>query len=98
MEGILLLAALIGFVIFSFVGKRSRGNKPGPKHPPPQKITEKPLRRFDAKNAESLPHKPIVQGPVYVVDGDTVVIQKTQIRLFGVDAPEMNHPYGKKAK
>lgn len=27
-----------------------------------------------------------------------MVIKKTQIRLFGVDAPEINHPYGKKAK
>ncbi len=27
-----------------------------------------------------------------------MVIRKTQIRLFGVDAPEINHPYGKKAK
>lgn len=45
-----------------------------------------------------MPRKQIVQGTVYVVDGDTIVIQKTQIRLFGVDAPEMNHPYGKKAK
>lgn len=33
-----------------------------------------------------------------MVDGDTLVIKKTQIRLFGVDAPEMNHPYGKKSK
>ncbi|WP_417272165.1 thermonuclease family protein [Celeribacter halophilus] len=42
--------------------------------------------------------KPVIRGRAYVVDGDTVVIRKTQIRLFGVDAPEMNHPYGKKAK
>ncbi len=81
MEGILLLAALTGFLIFTFVGKRSRANKPGAnkpgaKHPPPQKTTEKPPERFDAKSAEPLPHKSIVQGPVYVVDGDTVVIQK----------------------
>lgn len=27
-----------------------------------------------------------------------MVIQKTQIRLFGIDAPELDHPYGKKAK
>lgn len=27
-----------------------------------------------------------------------MVIQKTQIRLFGVDAPELNHPYGIRAK
>lgn len=39
-----------------------------------------------------------VMGAAYVVDGDTIVIKGTQIRLFGVDAPEMNHPFGKKAK
>jgi endonuclease YncB( thermonuclease family) len=33
-----------------------------------------------------------------VVDGDSIVIRKTQIRLFGIDAPELAHPYGKKAK
>lgn len=33
-----------------------------------------------------------------MIDGDSIVIQGTQIRLFGIDAPEMNHPYGKKAK
>ena len=33
-----------------------------------------------------------------MVDGDTIVIQKTQIRLFGVDAPELDHPHGKNAK
>lgn len=32
------------------------------------------------------------------MDGDTITIKKTQIRLFGVDAPELNHPHGKKAK
>jgi len=33
-----------------------------------------------------------------VTDGDTIVIRKTQIRLFGIDAPEIDHPFGKKAK
>lgn len=33
-----------------------------------------------------------------MIDGDSLVIRKTQIRIFGVDAPELNHPYGKKAK
>jgi len=37
-------------------------------------------------------------GPAYIVDGDTLVIKKTQIRLYGVDAPEIDHPYGQKAK
>lgn len=44
------------------------------------------------------PENTIIEGPAYVVDGDSLVIRKTQVRLFGVDAPEMNHPYGKKAK
>lgn len=39
-----------------------------------------------------------VAGPAFVVDGDTVVIRKTSIRLYGIDAPEIDHPYGKKAK
>ena len=32
------------------------------------------------------------------MDGDTIVIDKTNIRLFGIDAPEMEHPYGRNAK
>ena len=37
-------------------------------------------------------------GPAYVVDGDTIVVNKVNIRLFGIDAPEMEHPYGINAK
>lgn len=39
-----------------------------------------------------------LSGRPYIVDGDTITIKNVQIRLFGVDAPEMNHPYGQKAK
>ncbi|WP_185805075.1 thermonuclease family protein [Pontivivens nitratireducens] len=53
---------------------------------------------FDAAEVVPEPSKPTLRGAAYVVDGDTIVIQKTQIRLFGIDAPEMNHPFGKKAK
>lgn len=63
-----------------------------------QKAPPKDLPPFDAKSAKPQPDRPVIQGPAYVVDGDTVVIQKTQIRLFGIDAPEMDHPFGKKAK
>lgn len=37
-------------------------------------------------------------GPCYVVDGDTIVIGQQNIRLSGIDAPEMDHPYGKNSK
>jgi micrococcal nuclease len=33
-----------------------------------------------------------------VIDGDTIDISGTRIRLAGIDAPEMDHPYGKSAK
>ena len=40
----------------------------------------------------------VVQGRAYVIDGDTIDICGTRIRLFGIDAPELDHPYGKNAK
>ncbi|NDR58037.1 thermonuclease family protein [Pseudoruegeria sp. M32A2M] len=40
----------------------------------------------------------VLSGPAWIVDGDTIKVQNTQIRLFGIDAPELNHPYGKNAK
>ena len=39
-----------------------------------------------------------VTGRCYVVDGDTIVIDNTMIRLAGIDAPELDQPYGKNAK
>lgn len=39
-----------------------------------------------------------LRGRAWVVDGDTLDINGTRIRLAGIDAPEMDHPYGKSAK
>ncbi len=39
-----------------------------------------------------------ISGPCYVVDGDTIIIEKIRIRLSGIDAPELDQPYGNKAK
>lgn len=33
-----------------------------------------------------------------MIDGDTIVIQSVHFRLFGIDAPELEHPYGQTAK
>ena len=40
----------------------------------------------------------ILQGHCWVVDGDTIVIGKVHVRLAGIDAPELDHPHGQKAK
>lgn len=40
----------------------------------------------------------VLMGSAWITDGDSIWIQNTQIRLFGIDAPELNHPYGIKAK
>lgn len=39
-----------------------------------------------------------LKGKCYVIDGDTIVISSTKIRIGGIDAPELNQPYGKTSK
>lgn len=38
------------------------------------------------------------KGRCWVIDGDTIVINRTHIRLVGIDAPELDHRYGQSAK
>lgn len=110
MEIFFALLGIIGIVIFAIRSWQCDSDTPTSKHSPLKKIPRKPIKnsftttprkqnvRFDAKSAESLLAKKIVEGPAYVTDGDTITINKTQVRLFGIDAPELNHPYGNKAK
>lgn len=37
-------------------------------------------------------------GPAYVIDGDTIIVRNINVRLFGIDAPEMEDPFGRNAK
>jgi len=53
---------------------------------------------FEQRSAKPVPQRSSVRGTAYVVDGDTLIIQQTQVRLFGIDAPELDYPYGKNAK
>lgn len=39
-----------------------------------------------------------LRGRAWVIDGDTIDISGTRIRLAGIDAPEMEHRYGRSAK
>jgi len=40
----------------------------------------------------------VLRGRCWVIDGDTVVINDVRIRLAGIDAPELDHPWGMKSK
>ncbi|MDJ0994863.1 MAG: thermonuclease family protein [Dinoroseobacter sp.] len=39
-----------------------------------------------------------LSGRVWVIDGDTICIGRTKIRLAGIDAPEIDMPFGQKSK
>ncbi len=53
---------------------------------------------FDSQTSRPTQQCVTLKGSAYIIDGDSLVINKTQIRLFGVDAPELTHPFGQKAK
>jgi endonuclease YncB( thermonuclease family) len=58
-----------------------------------------PPRKVEDRGApDRTPPTTILKGKCYVVDGDTITISGTSIRIAGIDAPELDHPWGKKAK
>ncbi len=104
MEGVFIIGAFFAVIVIAVKKSKSRRSNYRSPSPPRIEPVERGITRqntpapFDAESATPLPSEPVIRGRAYVVDGDTVVICKKQIRLFGVDAPEINHPYGKKAK
>ena len=39
-----------------------------------------------------------IRGRAHVIDGDTIVIGRIKLRLWGIDAPELDEPWGQKSK
>lgn len=94
--GVLLLAGvLLAIVLARRLRTRPSANEASDL--PPTNLPPK-SPRFEAESARPIATRRCIEGPARVTDGDTIVIKKTQIRLFGIDAPELNHPYGQKAK
>lgn len=90
---LLLLALFVGWAI-SF--RPERGGKPQPA--PTPRATRTAPAPFEPETATPAADRTVVRGAAYVVDGDTIRVRNTQIRLFGIDAPELDHPYGQRAK
>lgn len=90
---VLLILGIVALVMALQKGDEGLTEARRPEQP------RRPTRNvFDASSTKKEDPPLSLSGRAYVVDGDTIKIKKCQIRLFGIDAPELNHPYGKKAK
>lgn len=66
---------------------------------PPPNVVHLPPRKVEGPSKpDRTPTTDVLKGKCHVIDGDTIVISGTKIRLAGIDAPELHHPWGKKAK
>ena len=104
MEVILII--IVGIAFFVSGGNRRRQK---PRTSPPAIRKRNPTCRTSPVESSSpappvtrqriqLTQEKVVFGPAYVTDGDGLRIKGAELRLFGVDAPEANHPFGKKSK
>ena len=80
-----------------------RNSQPTTPHPKPvenvsAEVAPPKPAVFNKKTAIPSSSQLSIHGAAYVIDGDSIVIQKQQIRLHGIDAPELNHPHGQRAK
>lgn len=98
MESALPIIFLVGLVILAARIANAKGRGDASKPNPIQHKPKANPERFDAPTSVTQPTPQVLQGTAYITDGDTLTIKKTQVRLFGIDAPELNHPYGQKAK
>lgn len=61
-------------------------------------VTRSVTVRRETVVASAVPAGAILTGKCWVIDGDTITIQGRNIRLAGIDAPELDHPFGRVAK
>jgi endonuclease YncB( thermonuclease family) len=78
--------------------------------PPLTREVESRFRTGDQRQASAIkddkPDYPVpdfpetgeLVGRAYVIDGDTIAIRRIKVRISGIDAPELDQPWGKKSK
>jgi len=79
-------------------GRPKRRKKLAPKFHPNTSSGRKPTTTYKRPKPPHINLSQPLIGKCHVIDGDTIVINRVHIRLFGIDAPELDHPYGNKAK
>ncbi|MDB6454452.1 thermonuclease family protein [Falsirhodobacter sp. 20TX0035] len=82
----------------SYPSEEGPSNRPPPGHKPPGAPSYRLPVPAPAPVPSHLQPGQILKGKCHVIDGDTIVIKGAHIRLAGIDAPELNDPYGKVAK
>ena len=87
----IVIVAAIFLLIIAF----AKGNKKKPTKKSEPPVYKKPVTPKPIKQPVSL--EPIVGG-CWVIDGDTIHIGNHKIRFQGINAPELDEPYGKQAK
>lgn len=112
MEPLIFFIA-IGVIIFalkSFSGTnpKQRTHRPrsqthrkpalSPKRHPQQRPLKQHTKGIEHDPPPPIPPERRLVGKAWVIDGDTIVINRIKIRLAGIDAPELDQPWGQKSK
>jgi len=96
-----ILASAVILLIAALAAAATSRAKPKGDRPPKRPTTRRPEQPGNHLQAgRQTPRAGIreLRGKPWVIDGDTIVIQQTKIRLAGIDAPELEQPWGQKAK
>ena len=99
-EFISFLALVFG-VWLAAVLRRKRSNF---RHVIPSRSTKIKRRNRPSQRATrhapppTIPVSRKLKGKAWVIDGDTIVVSKIKVRLAGIDAPELDQPWGQKSK
>ena len=87
---------LLSLIFRALAGSQNRSSSPkrrsDRRQSAPVWLRNKPVR------LPVFPVAGVLEGKVHVIDGDTIVIKRTKIRLAGVDAPELDQPWGQMSK
>ena len=98
---LLAFLAVFALVLYLLLGRDTGNNRPPRSNG--RTSGAAPAHRPSIRQMQTSPRSPtaaqrILRGKAWVIDGDTIVIQKIHIRIAGIDAPEMDQPYGIKSK